>query len=165
MIPKKVQDALNNQINEELFSSYSYLAMSAYFEENDLNGFASWFRMQSQEEYGHAMKIFDYAHQAGGKVVLKQIANPKGNWKTNLEVFKDMFTAEKKVTKSINNLVELALKEKDHATNNFMQWFVSEQVEEEATAQKLVKRMEMVGDSSAGLLILDRELGGRAAAQ
>lgn len=165
MVPKKVQDALNNQLNEEMFSSYSYLAMSAYFESNDLSGFASWFKAQSAEEYGHAMKIFDYLHQVGGKVMLKDIKPPKTNWNAHLDIFKEMFAAEKKVTKSINSLVELSIKEKDYATNNFLQWFVSEQVEEEATAQKLLKRMEMIGNNSAGLLMFDRELGMRAAQQ
>ncbi len=165
MVPKKVQDALNNQLNEEMFSSYSYLAMAAYFESNDLSGFASWFKVQSTEEYGHAMKIFDYLHQVGGKVTLKDIKPPKVNWNAHIDIFKEMFAAEKKVTKSINSIVELSNKEKDYATNNFMQWFVSEQVEEEATAQKLLKRMEMVGNNAAGLLMFDRELGMRAAQQ
>ena len=165
MVPQKVQTALNNQLNEEMFASYSYLAMSAYFESHDLSGFAGWFRAQSAEEYGHAMKIFDYLHQAGGKVTLKEIKSPKINWKAYLDVFKDMYTAEQKVTKSINSIVELSGKEKDYATNNFLQWFVSEQVEEEATAQKLLKRMEMVGNNTPGLLMMDREMGMRVAGQ
>jgi ferritin len=165
MIPPKVQTALNNQLNEEMFASYSYLAMSAYFESHDLNGFSGWFRAQSAEEYGHAMKIFDYIHQTGGKVTLKDIKPPKTNWKAHLDVFKDMYAAEQKVTKSINSIVDLSGKEKDYATNNFLQWFVSEQVEEEATAQKLLKRMQMVGNNLPGLLMMDRELGMRATQQ
>ena len=165
MIPTKVQTALNNQLNEEMFASYSYLAMSAYFESHDLSGFAGWFKAQSAEEYGHAMKIFDYLHQAGGKVTLKDIKPPKIDWKKHLDVFKDMYAAEQKVTRSINSIVELSGKEKDYATNNFLQWFVSEQVEEEATSQKLLKRMEMVGNNTPGLLMMDRELGMRASGQ
>jgi ferritin len=165
MIPQKVQTALNNQLNEEMFASYSYLAMSAYFESQDLSGFAGWFRAQSAEEYEHAIKIFDYIHQAGGKVTLKEIKPPKVNWKVHIDVFKDMYAAEQKVTKSINSIVDLSSKEKDYATNNFLQWFVSEQVEEEATAQKLLKRMEMVGNNLPGLLMMDRELGMRATQQ
>ena len=165
MIPQKVQTALNNQLNEEMFASYSYLAMSAYFESQDLSGFAGWFRAQSAEEYEHAIKIFDYIHQAGGKVTLKEIKPPKVNWKAHIDVFKDMYAAEQKVTKSINSIVDLSSKEKDYATNNFLQWFVSEQVEEEATAQKLLKRMEMVGNNPPGLLMMDRELEMRATQQ
>ncbi len=165
MLPKRVQDSLNSQINEEMFSSYSYLAMAAYFESHDLSGFANWFKMQAAEEYAHAMKIFDFIHTVGGKVTLKDIKPPKINWKAHLDIFKEMFAAEQKVTKSINSIVDLSIKEKDYATNNFMQWFVSEQVEEEATAQKLLKRMEMVGNNAAGLLMMDGELGMRAVQQ
>jgi ferritin len=161
MISKKIQEALNKQINAEFYSSYFYLSMSAYFEVNDLQGFAKWFRMQADEEYAHAMKIFDYVYQIGGEVKLQMIDGPKTEWDSFLEVFKDTFEHEQKVTKSINTLVDLAQKEKDHATVNFLQWFVSEQVEEEATAQMNVKKMEMIGDSKSGLFMLDNELGSR----
>jgi len=161
MISKKIQEALNKQINAEFYSSYFYLSMSAYFEAKDLQGFAKWFRMQADEEYAHAMKIFDYVYQIGGEVMLQKIDGPKTGWDSFLEVFKDTFEHEQKVTKSINTLVDLAQKEKDHATVNFLQWFVSEQVEEEATAQMNVKKMEMIGDSKSGLFMLDNELGSR----
>ena len=161
MISKKIQEELNKQINAEFYSSYFYLSMSAYFEAMDLQGFAKWFRMQADEEYAHAMKIFDYVYQIGGEVKLQKIAGPKTEWDSFLEVFKDTFEHEQKVTKSINTLVDLAQKEKDHATVNFLQWFVSEQVEEEATAQMNVKKMEMIGDSKSGLFMLDNDLGSR----
>ena len=165
MITKKVQEALNKQINEEFYSSYLYLSMSAYFESNDLQGFGQWFRLQADEEYAHAMKMFDYVYQIGGEVKLMQISGPKTNWKSFLQVFQDTFKHEQKVTKNINSLLELAYAEKDHATVNFLQWFVSEQVEEEATAQQNVKKMEMIGNDKAGLFMIDKELGSRVAGQ
>jgi len=165
MISKNIQTALNKQLNAEYYSSYFYLSMSAYFEANDLQGFAKWFRMQADEEYAHAMKIFDYVYQVGGEVSLQKIDGPKTKWNSFLEVFKDTFVHEQKVTKSINAIVDLAQKEKDHATVNFLQWFVGEQVEEEATAQMNVKKMEMIGDSKSGLFMLDNELGSRITQQ
>ncbi len=165
MISQKIQKALNQQLNEEFYSSYFYLSMSAYFESKDLQGFAQWFRLQADEEYAHAMKIFDYVYQIGGEVKLMKIDGPKTNWDTFLEVFQDTFEHEQKVTKSINDLLELSYTEKDHATINFLQWFVSEQVEEEATAMQNVKKMEMIGEDKAGLFMLDKELGGRVAGQ
>jgi len=155
MISKKIQDALNKQLNEEFYSSYFYLSMSAYFESKDLQGFSQWFRVQA--------KIFDYIYQIGGEVKLMKIDGPKTDWDSFLEVFQDTFEHEQKVTKSINNLLDLSISEKDHATVNFLQWFVSEQVEEEATAQQNVKKMEMIGDSKAGLFMFDKELGSRVA--
>ena len=161
MISQKIQKALNEQLNAEFYSSYFYLSMSAYFESKDLQGFAQWFRLQADEEYAHAMKIFDYVYQIGGEVKLMKIDGPKTNWDSFLEVFQDTFEHEQKVTKSINDLLELSYAEKDHATVNFLQWFVSEQVEEEATAMQNVKKMEMIGDDKAGLFMIDKELGGR----
>ena len=161
MISQKIQKALNEQLNAEFYSSYFYLSMSAYFESKDLQGFAQWFRLQADEEYAHAMKIFDYVYQIGGEVKLMKIEGPKTNWDSFLEVFQDTFEHEQKVTKSINDLLELSYAEKDHATVNFLQWFVSEQVEEEATAMQNVKKMEMIGDDKAGLFMIDKELGGR----
>jgi ferritin len=161
MILKKIQDELNTQLNAEFYSSYFYLSMSAYFESNDLQGFSRWFRVQANEEYAHAMKIFNYIYQIGGGVKLMKIDGPKTDWDSFLEVFQDTFEHEQKVTKSINTLLELSITEKDYATVNFLQWFVSEQVEEEATAQQNVKKMKMIGDSKSGLFMLDRELGSR----
>lgn len=161
MISEKVQAALNKQINEEFYSSYLYLSMSAYFESNDLQGFAQWFRVQADEEHLHAMKMFDYMYQIGGDVELMKIEGPKTDWNSFLEVFQDTYEHEQKVTKNINKLLELAYAEKDHATVNFLQWFVSEQVEEEATSMQNVKKMEMIGNDKAGLFMVDKELGGR----
>jgi len=163
MISQKIQDALNTQLNAEFYSSYFYLSMSAYFESNDLQGFSRWFRVQANEEYSHAMKIFNYIYQIGGVVKLMKIDGPKTDWDSFLEVFEDTFEHEQKVTKSINTLLDLSMTEKDYATVNFLQWFVSEQVEEEATSQQNVKKMKMIGDSKSGLFMLDKELGGRVA--
>lgn len=164
MIKDKVLKALNKQLNEELYSSYAYLAMSAHFSSQSLNGFAHWFRLQSQEEYGHAMKILDYILARDGKVMLMKVDPPKEVWKTPQVVIKEAYDQEVSVSKSINDIVDLALTEKDYATNNFMQWFVSEQVEEESTASTLLDRINLVGDNKNGLLLLDKEMANRAAA-
>jgi ferritin len=163
MIKDNVLKALNKQLNEELYSSYAYLAISAHFSSQSLDGFAHWFRMQSQEEYGHAMKILDYIIARDGKVSLMKVDPPKAGWETAQSVFKETYDQEVSVSKSINDIVDLALTEKDYATNNFMQWFVSEQVEEESTASTLLDRINLVGDNKNGLLLLDKELGMRAA--
>jgi len=163
MVNEKVQKSLNEQLNAELYSSYEYLAMAAYFESENLSGFARWMQLQSQEEYGHAMKFYNYLLQAGGKVNLTQIAAPKVGWKSAEEVYKETFEHEQKVTKSIYALVDLAIAEKDHATNIFLEWFVTEQVEEEASALKILDRIKLIGDNKSGLLFLDHELGQRAA--
>lgn len=164
MIKDKVLKALNKQLNEELYSSYAYLSMSVHFSAMSLDGFAHWFRLQSQEEYGHAMKIIDYINNRNGKITLMKVDPPKNNWKTPQAVFKETLDQEVSVSKSINDIVDLALNEKDYATNNFMQWFVSEQVEEESTASKLLDRINLVGDNKNGLLLLDKELASRATA-
>jgi ferritin len=161
MKSSKVEQAINKQINAELYSSYLYLSMAAFFESLDQQGFARWFRIQADEEYAHAMKFFDYLHNIGGKVKLSPIEGPKTDWDSFLTVFKETSKHEQEVTKSINDLVDLAIAEKDHATVNFLQWFVSEQVEEEATAEQNVRKMEMIGDSKSGLYMLNRELGSR----
>jgi ferritin len=165
MIKDKVLKALNGQIKMEMDSSYLYLAMSSFFSEDNLNGFASWFRMQSREEYMHAMKIFDYIHQANAKLKLLQIEEPKVEWKTALDAFKDTYKHEQEVTASIYSIVDLTIAEKDHATNNFIQWFVSEQVEEESTSLTILEKIKLVGDNKNGLFLLDRELGMRARAK
>jgi ferritin len=165
MIKEKILKALNKQLNEELYSSYAYLAMSAHFTSQSFDGFAHWLRIQSQEEYGHAMKIFDYIHQRDGKVSLVKVDPPKTNWKIPLDIFKETYEQEVSVTKSINNIVDLSISEKDHATHNFMQWFVSEQVEEESTASRILDKIKFIGDNKNGLLLLDRELGQRATAR
>ena len=163
MLKDKIQKSLNAQMNFELSSSYLYLAMAAYFEGENLNGFAHWMKLQSGEEYGHAMKIYGYINQRNGRVNLAKIDAPKSEWKSASEVFSETLKHEKSVTKSINELVDVAIEEKDHATNAFLQWFVTEQVEEEATATNILNKIKLVGDNKNGLFLLDRELGMRAA--
>ena len=158
-----MQDTLNNHLNEEFYSSYLYLSMAANFEEKNLKGFANWFKIQSQEEYGHALKFYGFIVQTGGVVKLKQIGAPKTNWKSVMEAFKDTLAHEKKITGLIHKLVDLAMQSKDYATNNFLQWFVTEQVEEEATVEEIIHKLGMIGDNKGGLYMLDRELGARSA--
>lgn len=162
MLNKKVQDALNKQLNAELVSSYEYLSMAAFFEEQNLDGMAKWMKAQSAEEYAHAMKIYEYILHANGKIDLQTIKEPTKTFKTPLDVFEATYEHEKKVTEMIYNTVETALAEKDHATNIFLHWFVTEQIEEEATALKIVDKLKMLSDTKSGLYLIDRELGQRA---
>jgi len=159
----KIEGAFNEQLNAEFFSSYLYLSMAAYFESHNLKGMASWMRMQVQEENMHAMKFFDFINERGGKVVLAKVDAPKTEWGSPLEVFEDTCAHEHKVTGLINDLVDLAISEKDHAANAFLQWFVTEQVEEESTVQEIAGKLRLVGDRGGMLFMLDRELGQRPA--
>lgn len=163
MISKKMLDALNNHLNEEFYSSYLYLSMATYFEDKNLNGFSNWFKLQAQEEWAHGMKFYDFINQTGGKVTLKAIKAPKTTWKSIMDVFKETLAHEKHITSLINKLVGQAMQAKDYATNNFLQWFVSEQVEEEATAEEILNKLKLIGDNKGGLFMLDRELGFRKA--
>lgn len=165
MVKDKVLKSLNKQMNDELYSSYEYLGMAAYFESENLGGFAHWYRLQSQEEYMHAIKIFDYILEVDGKVNLTQIKAPNSDWKSPLEIFKETYKHEQSVTGSIYELTDLCLAEKDHATHNFLQWFIREQVEEESSASKLLERMKMVGDNRSALFLMDREMAQRAVAK
>ncbi len=158
MLNKKMEKALNEQINAEMFSSYLYLSMAAYFERINLPGFANWLRVQVQEENAHAMIFFNYVNERGGKVELQAIAKPANDWKDPIKVFEEVLKHEQKVTSLINNLVNIAVQEKDHATNNKLQWFVSEQVEEEANATAILEQLKIVEGKGQGLLLLDREL-------
>ena len=157
----KIQDALNKQLNAELHSSYLYLSMAAYLESQNLKGMAHWMRIQAQEENLHAMKFFDFINERGGKVVLTQIDAPKTEWSSPLDVFEDTCKHESKVTGLINELVDLSLSEKDHAANAFLQWFVTEQVEEEASAQEIAGKLKLVGDRGGMQFMIDRELSQR----
>lgn len=163
MLGKKLQDALNKQINEEYYSSYIYLAMAAYLEDVNLDGCAHWMRMQAQEEYQHAMKIFDYLIDRGGRVELREVKAPPKTWDSALAVFKASLEHEKYMTVNINKLADLCIEERDHATNNLLQWYVSEQVEEEAQVEDIVKKLEMMGGDGPGLFLMDRELKSRPA--
>ena len=161
MIKVKIQDSLNKQLNAELYSSYLYLSMAAYFESVSLKGFANWMRVQAQEELMHAIKVYDYLHERGGRVVLTSINAPVSKWDTPLAAFEHVYQHEQKVTTLINNLVNLVISEADHATHNFLQWFVAEQVEEESSAVDIVQKLRLLGEDRSGLFILDQELGQR----
>lgn len=161
MISQKMNDALNEQVNAELFSSYLYLSMSAWCSERSLSGYATWMRAQAQEEMFHGMKIYDYILERGGSIDLKNIEKPAADWSSPLAVAEEVAAHEAKVTGLINDLVEVAMAEKDHASNIFLQWFVAEQVEEEDSAGDVLERMKMIGDDSAGMFAMDLELGKR----
>jgi ferritin len=161
MLHEKIQAALNKQLNAELYSSYLYLSMSAYFQSINLPGFATWMRVQAQEELVHAMKFYDFVNERGGRVALQPVEGPPTEWSSPLDAFENAYKHEQKVTGLINDLVNLALGERDHATNIFLQWFVTEQVEEEASADEVVQRLRLMGDDGGGLFMLDREMGQR----
>jgi ferritin len=161
MITKKMQEALNGQINAELYSAYLYLSMEAYFKSENLPGFANWMRAQTQEELMHAMKIYDFLNERGGRVILKPIEEPQAQWDSPLAAFEAAYKHEQKVTGLINDLVNLAIEEKDHATNSFLQWFVNEQVEEEASADEVVQKLKRVEKAPGGMFMIDQELGQR----
>ena len=158
MLNKRIEEELNKQINAEIWSAYLYLSMSAYFEDKNLPGFANWMRVQYQEELTHALKIFDYVNERGGRVILQPIEKVKTEWRDTVEVFEETLKHEQHVTGLINNLVNVAIEEKDHATNNTLQWFVSEQVEEEAAADEILQQLKMLQGKKEGVFMLDREL-------
>jgi ferritin len=161
MISKKMQDSLNKQLNAELFSSYLYLSMAAHFENTNMKGFANWMNKQSAEEYGHAMKFYNYLIDVGAKVSLAAIEKPKSKWASPKQAFEEALTHEKKITKMINDLADLAVTEKDHATNIFLHWFVTEQVEEVSSTEEIVNKFELIGDNKSAIYMLDRELSHR----
>jgi len=162
MLSPKMLQALNDQINAELYSSYLYLAMAARCEALDLPGAAHWLRAQSQEEHEHAMKFFQYVNERRGEVKLQAIKEPPCSWNKLCELFEDVLAHEQYISKRINDLVKLAREENDYATENFLQWFVKEQVEEEATVDAVIKRLRLVGEMPQGLFFIDRELGQRS---
>ena len=161
MIGKKMQEALNEQINAEFYSAYLYLSMEAYFESVNLPGFANWMRAQTQEELMHAMKIYDYVNERGGNVTLKSIVEPPTEWGSPLAAFEATRKHEQKVTGLINGLLNLAIEQKDHAANMFLQWFVNEQVEEEKSAGDIVQKLKLIADAPGGMYMLDNEMGQR----
>jgi ferritin len=158
MISDNLNKLLNEQVQKEFYSAYLYLGMEAYFANQNLDGFANFFRVQVQEERDHAMKFFNYINQKGGKVELLQIDAPEINFNTPEEIFAYTLKHEQFVTKSIYNIIDNALAEKDHGTNTFLQWFVTEQVEEEATADKYLRKTKLIKNDSNGLFLLDAEL-------
>ncbi len=161
MINSSLEKALNKQLNMELYSAYAYASMAAYFEHKNYNGFSTWMKTQAAEEMGHARKFYEYILNVGGRVQLDAIDKPPAEFKSPVSVFEGALEHERKVTKAIYKLVDLATKESHHATTTFLQWFVTEQVEEEAVADNIVQRLTMVGDSPEGLFMMDRELGAR----
>jgi len=161
MISAKMTKAINQQINAELYSSYLYLSMSAWAQSQNLAGFAKWLDLQAKEENSHAMKFLHYLFEQGANVTLEAIAKPTAKWANARVMFKNVLEHERKVTALIHGLAGLAAAEHDFATGNLLQWFVNEQVEEEANAGLIVAKMEMLGDSKTGLLMIDKELGKR----
>lgn len=161
MLSQKMEEALNDQLNWEFFSAYLYASMSAYFLVIGLAGFANWMRVQALEELTHAGKFFDFIGERGGRVRLASIEQPPGGWATPLEAFQEALGHEQKVTSRINALVDLARQERDHATDIFLQWFVTEQVEEESSATEVIQKLRLVGDHPASLFHLDQNLGSR----
>ncbi len=158
-----MEKLINDQFTKELFSVNLYLSMSSYFLSRDLNGFAHFFRIQAQEEQMHAMKQFDYIHQVDGVIKMQTVDAPRTEFQSIKQVFELSLEHEKSVTKSIYNIVEQALADKDFATHAFFQWFITEQVEEEASIKTLVKKIEMIGDNSSALYLLNDELAKRSA--
>jgi len=161
MLSDKMQEALNTQLNKEMYSAYLYMAMSAYSSYTGLKGFANWFMVQYQEEMLHAMKIYSYINDQGGQVKLAAIEQPATEFESPLDMFEKTLAHEKFITKSINELVDLAIVEKDHATNIFLQWYVTEQIEEEGNDNEIIARLKLVGEDGNGLLMVDKELAAR----
>ena len=161
MLDAKMEKALNDQIVAEMYSAYLYLSMAAYLDGEGLGGFAKWMRAQFQEEQAHALKMFNYVGERGGRVRLCAIEAPPSEWDSPLDVFETTLAHEQMVTGLINKLVDLALELSDHATDNFLRWFVTEQVEEEDSADSIRQQLKLVGSNGQGLLMLDRELGAR----
>ena len=164
MIHKKMEEALNGQLNKELYSAYLYMAMSAHSDSIGLKGFANWFMVQYHEEMLHAMKIYEYIIRQGGKVKLKSIKEPPAGFDSPLDMFEKTLAHEKFITKSINDLVDLAVADKDHATHIFLQWYVTEQIEEEENDNDIIAKIKLIGtgpESNNGLFLIDKDLGAR----
>ena len=161
MLNKNVEKALNEQINREMYSAYLYMAMSSSCTQKGLKGFANWFMVQYHEEMLHAMKLYEYVHLHGGQVTFKALAQPPADFDSPLDMFKKTLEHERFITQSINELMEVAIKSKDHATQIFLQWYVTEQVEEESNDNDIIGQLTVVGKDAQGLLLLDRELGAR----
>lgn len=162
MLSKKMEEALNQQINAELYSSYLYLAMAAHFQTANFTGFAGWMRTQAKEEEAHAMKIYDYILERNNHVALKQVEAPPAKWGSPLKIFEEAYKHEQAVTAKIHKLAEMANEERDQATAVFLQWFVSEQVEEEAQTSLIYEQLKMVGeDHIGGIFMLDHRHGKR----
>ena len=161
MINEKMTQALNSQIQAELYSSYLYLSMSAHFQAVNLSGLAHWFRIQAQEELAHSVKFFDYLNERSGRVILQAVQAPPVEWSSPIDAFEAVFEHEQKVTGLINDLMDIAIETRDHAARSFLQWFVDEQVEEEAAVEDILAKLKLVGGGGHGLYMIDQELGQR----
>lgn len=161
MLSKKLLEGLNDQINFEFYSSYTYLAMAGYCESIDLSGFANFFRVQAKEELDHAMKLYDYVYQKNGSVVLEQVNKPQGDYDGIIDVFEKGYEHEQLVTRKIYELTDIAYEEREHSTISLLKWFIDEQVEEENNFNSLVKRVRRIEDNPAGLYLMDDELATR----
>jgi len=161
MLTKRMEEELNKQINAEYWSAYLYLSMSAYLESVGLAGTASWMRVQYEEEISHALKFFDYVVERGGRVILQPIDEVPHEWNGIINIFEETLKHEQKVTSLINNLMDIAIEEKDHASKSFLQWYVDEQVEEESGVQTILDQLKMVEGRGNGLFMIDKELGQR----
>ena len=158
---KKMEKAFNKQVNAELYSSYLYLSMESYFQSVSLTGFAKWMRGQVQEEMFHGIKIYDYIHERGGRAQFDAIQKPEAEWESPLVAFEHILAHEQKVTELINDLIDTALEARDHAAKAFLDWFIIEQVEEEATVGEIVDRLRLIGGDTSGLFLMDSELSKR----
>lgn len=161
MPSKKIESALNQQIQSEFYSAYLYLAMSAYCREIHLDGFAHWLEIQSREEIGHAMRLYKYLHDRGGRVVLQAIDRPPESYKSPRRMFEQVLKHEQEITKAVHKLYKLAQDEKDYATEVELQWLINEQVEEEKTAGDILQKLTVMGDQPTTLLMMDHHLGKR----
>ncbi len=162
MINDKIEAAINGQLNAEMYSANLYYAMAAYFETLSLKGFSRWLRIQALEELTHTQRFFEYVHDRGGRIIMKAVDAPPTEWSSPLEAFEQVLEHEIHVTGLINKLMDLALQVSDHATANFLQWFIAEQVEEEATADEAMQRLKLVDRTEGGLFLLDQEMAKRA---
>ena len=162
MVSKTVQSAMNDQITAEFYAAYFYLSMAAYFDEANFPGFANWMRLQNQEEMVHGMKLFDFMIDNGGHIELGAIEQPPSSFDGSLAAMKATLQHEQHVTRAINSLYELALKEKDYPAQVVLQWFIAEQTEEEKTVSDIIARLELAGDNPSALLMIDSQLAGRA---
>lgn len=158
MLSKTLQNTINEQINKEFFSEYLYLSMAAHCNTANMDGFSNYFLVQAQEEHFHAMKFFNFVNDRGGKVELKAIGAPKVHFKSLIEIFEETLQHEKQVTTSINKLMDIAIKENDHALISFLKWYVDEQVEEESAVGKILHKLKLIGGDGHGLLMIDSEL-------
>ena len=162
MLNPKIEKAINDQINAEIYSAYLYYSMAAYFENMSLKGFSHWLRVQALEELTHVQKFYGYVFERGGRIEMQAVEAPQAEWESPLAVFQNVYEHEAEVSAMVNTLLDLSIAESDHATSNFLQWFVAEQVEEEASADEVVQRLKLVEKTDGGLFLLDQEMDKRA---